>query len=237
MIQIAQSADPAVRRILARHPRVEFVEDGPYPGVRFRQGDWEREVVVGGVDVEPFGLVELMDNNPIVCADRMAVPSPVATLALIALGPLASASLIAESPIVIASHEASEDEVAHFLASAGWTDGATLHHEPVDLNGVVAATVMVSIHTPENLDEIDDLYEERFGRSFFVRRNEESEWDPGLVAGTPYALYRLRIAPDQPTSLLTIRVLADLDGKAGAAQVVHAMNVMHGVEEGLGVQS
>jgi len=235
MIDLAQSADPVVRAILAVHPKVGAVGEGNATGVAFDQGVWSREVLVGEPSGVLYGLVELMDNNPIVCADRMSVPSPGATLALIALGPLAAAGLIADSPTVIVNVESDEETVAAALAGAGWTGGAFVHWEPVDLEGVVAATIMVAVQTPEDLDEIDEQYEERFGRSFFVRRDEDSEWDASLVRGTPYALYRLRISPDQPQSLLTVRVMADLNGKAGATQVVHAMNVMCGFEESLGI--
>ena len=104
-----------------------------------------------------------------------------------------------------------------------------------DLDGVVAATVVVAIKTPERLEEVDEMYEERYGHSFYVRRDEESTWHVSLVKDKPHALYRLRIAPDQPASLLTIQVMADLNGKCGAAQVVHAMNIMAGFEESLGL--
>lgn len=235
MIDVAQSANPVIREMLGRHPKVALVSEGLASGISFSQGPWQREVVIGQAAEPLYGLVELMDNNPVVCADRMSVPSVAATLALIALGPLADAGLIVDSPTVIVNIEGDEEEIISALAATGWKGGAFLHSELIDLEGVVAATVMVAIRTPEDLDEIDDLYEERFGRSFFVRRNEDSEWDPALVRGKPLALYRLRISPDQPNSLLTVRVLADLQGKAGAAQVVHAMNVMCGFEESLGI--
>jgi len=234
VIDRAASADPLVRSLLAQHPKVRRVEEGTSTGIEFQQGSWLREVLAGNSLADLRGLVELMDNNPIVCADSLAVPSPAATLAMVALGPLASASLIADVPTIV-TNVAADDEVAAYLATAGWDEGAILHHEPVDLGSVVAATIMVPIQTPEDLDEIDALYAERFGRSFFVQRDEESEWDPQLVRGTPRAVYRIRIAPENPISLLTIRVLADTNGKAGATQLVHAMNVMAGYEESLGV--
>jgi len=235
MVDVAQSGNPVVREMLSRHPKVSTVSQGALLGVSFSQGPWQREVLIGQATNPLYGLVELMDNNPVVCADRMSVPSPATTLALIALGPLADAGLIEDSPTVIVNIEGDEEEISSALAAMGWAGGAFLHSEPMDLEGVAAATVMVAIRTPDDLDEIDDLFEERFGRSFFVRRDEDSEWDASLVRGKPLALYRLRISPDQPNSLLTVRVLADLQGKLGAAQVVHAMNVMCGFEESLGI--
>jgi hypothetical protein len=66
-----------------------------------------------------------------------------------------------------------------------------------------------------------------------VRRDDASIWDKGLVEGEPFALYRLSLMHDQPESLLKIQVIADKDGKCGAAQIVHAFNVMCGFEESL----
>ena len=231
----AASLDPAVRRLLAAHPFVDLDSIGPEQGVAFVQDGWNRRVYVGRMEEAQRGILEIMDNNPIVCADAMSVPSAGATLALVALGPLAAGGLIADSPTIVTNVALDESEVAALMEPLGWTEGSYVHVEPEALGGVVAATVMVAIQTPDDLDDIDALYEERYGRTLYVRRDEDSEWDPGLVAGRPHALYRLLVAPDAGISLLTVRVLADADGKGGAAQVVHAMNVMAGFEESLGL--
>lgn len=231
----ASSGDPAVARLLQSHPRVAFEAGGPTTGLVFRQGHWGRSVRVDDRAAELRGILEIIDNNPLVCADEVSVPGPGATLAAIALGPLAAASLIVEAPTFLVTVPTTEDEVDAFLRPMGWSGGTLVHVEPQELGSVVAGTAMVAIDTPEDLDDLDAVYGERYDRAFFVRRDEASPWDVSLVAGKPYAVYRLRIAPDQPRSLLTIRVLADLGGKAGAAQVVHAMNVMAGLEESLGI--
>lgn len=232
----AASGDPAVVRLLARHPFVDLAPGGPAKGVAFWQGAWARQVLVGRMEEPQRGILEIMDNNPLVCADSMSAPSAGATLALIALGPLAAGGLIADSPTIVTNEPLDETEVDALMEPLGWRDGSYVHTEPQDLGPVSAATVMVAIHTPDDLDDVDALFEERYGRTLYVRRDEESVWDAGLVRGKPYALYRLRIAPDQGRSLLTIRVIADREGKAGAAQIVHAMNVMAGFEESLGIE-
>jgi hypothetical protein len=232
---VAASADASVARLLASHPFVDVVPGGPAQGVEFAQGEWRRAVRVGRSDEEQRGILEIMDNNPLVCADSMSVPSAGATLAMIALGPLAAGGLIAESPTMVTTEPTNEAEIDALMEPLGWYGGSYVHHEPQLLGTVAAATVMVAIKTPEDLDDIDALFEERYGRTFFVRRDETSEWNVDLVADKPHALYRLRIAPDEGTSLLTVLVIADREGKAGAAQVVHAMNVMAGLEESLGV--
>jgi len=231
----ASSIDPVIRQILSRHPRVGAVDPDATVGLHFGQGDWSREVVIGDPSEEIYGLVEIMDNNPMVCADRVSVTGPAATLALIALAPLAEAGLIEDSPAIVFNFDTDSSELDLALKTTGWGEGAAVHCEPWDIDGVLAATVLVSIRTPDDLEDIDALFEERYGRSFYVRRDETSDWGSGVVLGKPYAVYRLRIAPDQPNSLLTVRVLADRDGKCGAAQVVHAMNVMCGFEESLGI--
>jgi len=70
-----------------------------------------------------------------------------------------------------------------------------------------------------------------------VTRPDGQAWDPSLVARKAAAAYRLSFAADDPTSLLTVRIMADKDGKCGSAQVVHAMNVMCGFEETLGIDT
>ena len=232
---VAASGDPAIARLLRAHPFVELAPGGPPSGLAFVQGDWSRRVLVGRMDEEQRGILEIMDNNPLVCADSMSVPSAGATLAMIALGPLAAGGLIADSPTIVTTEPLDESEVAALMEPLGWLGGSYVHVEPQPGLVVAAVTVMVAIQTLPDLEDIDALYEERYDRTFYVRRDEASEWDAALVAGWPHALYRLRIAPDEGTSLLTIRVIADREGKAGAAQAVHAMNVMAGFEESLGI--
>lgn len=235
MIRQAITADPVLRRLLAGHPEVSEVLEGPDLGVRFQHGGRWREVLVGRSDAEIYGLLELIDNNPIVCADAVSVPSPGVTLASVAVGPLASAGIIYEAPTMLSTIEVDEAEAEEALARLGWSGGLTLHSEPADLGGVVAATVICAIASPDDPMEIDALYEERYGGSFFVRRDEDSQWHTNLVVGRPESRYRLRIALDQPVSLLTVQLLANRHGKCGAAQVLHAMNVMCGFADSAGI--
>jgi hypothetical protein len=238
MIERATTADPALRKLLESHPKVASVEAGGERALRYWNDGRERQVFVG-IASEPLrGLVELMDNNPLVCSERMSVPDAASTLALIALGPLASAGLILERPSMLASCEADADVMSSFLAPEGWDQGVSLLSNAMDMGGAVAITAICAIPTPERLEDIDELYRERFSRSLYVREEPaDGDWHVNLVLGQPFALYRLRIAPDDPSSLLTIQVMADRDGKCGAAQVVHAMNIMCGFEESLGIDA
>jgi N-acetyl-gamma-glutamylphosphate reductase len=221
---------------LRTHPDVAIVGKIEARGLDFEQHG-RRRSVRPDLRAPLAGLPEMMDNNPLVCADEAAVPSPAGTLALIAVGPLIRAGLLVEAPTLIFSFEASESEVEDALSTEGWYEGATVAFERAELQSVCAMTAMAVVNTQElaSLDELDDLYDEAFGRSFFVRRDEDSTWDPPLVEGQAHAVYRLRILPDEPYSLLTIQVLADRHGKLGAAQLVHQMNIMAGFEESLGI--
>jgi len=234
MIDRAEASDPSLLSYLRKHPRVSSVVDGGGPGVRFQQGDWHRSVTIGDATMDVCGLVELMDNNPLVCADHASVPDAGSTLALIALGPLVRAGLIYEAPTFITNFEADADLIGAFLSREGWCDGVTYACELVDLGPVRVGSAIVAIHTPKRLDDIDDLFAEAYGRSFFVRR-EEDAWDIGLVHSQAFGAYKMRISPEEPTSLLSIQAMGDVDGKCGAAQIVHCMNVMAGFEETLGI--
>ncbi len=235
MIDRAASSDSELRRLLTSHPKIGSVELSQEPGIQFSTGSWHRAVQVGNPRMEVAGLVELIDNNPMVCVDQMSVPDAVSTLALIALGPLAWAGMILETPTVISSIEFDADQLDQFMTTAGWADGVVGHVESRDLGSVIAVTAMAAIATPSDWSEIDDLYDERFGRSFFVREDRDSEWDPKLVAGKPFAAYRLRYTLGEGSSLLTIQTLADSNGKCGRSQLIHAMNVMAGFEESMGI--
>lgn len=238
MIRVKTPSDPYLLALLADHPRVEILDGPATPGdgLQFEQGAWRRELLVGDPTLEVSGLVELMDNNPMVCADRVSVPDAAGTLALIALGPLVRAGLLREPPVVQTNVGTNAEALGAWLATAGWTDGGIVEPVPAELGGVDALTALAVIPTPEDWSEIDGLYDEAFARSFFVGREDAAEWHVRLVQGTPRAVYRLAMTPDEPDSLLRIQVMADHHGKCGAAQVVHAMNVMAGFEESLGLE-
>ncbi|HMS56410.1 MAG TPA: hypothetical protein PKA27_13505 [Fimbriimonadaceae bacterium] len=220
---------------MRHHPEVEVVGTSDAAEIEWHQGTWHRKVRFGDIATEIKGLIELMDNNPLVCTDEASVPDAASTLALIAVGPIIRAGILFETPSLLYSFDVEGNGVDSFLATEGWSDGATVGHAPQDFGGVLALTAVCAIETPPSLDDIDLIYDEAYGRSFFVRRDEESEWHASLVLGRPHAAYRLRISPDEPHSLLTVQVMADSQGKCGAAQLVHMMNVMCGFEESVGI--
>lgn len=229
MIRVVRPSNPVLVRLLSGHPEVELVSGACSGALCLSQDGWERRLVVGDPAIEAGGLVELADNNPMVCADVVGVPGPVATLALVSLGPLVQAGLLLEEPVMQVAGAAPED-VAGFLGRS-----VLVSYGDEDLRGCVAVNAMAQIATPTDWGEIDELYRERFAHSFYVREHTEGVWDVSLVKGRPFALYALSYTQGDGTSLLTIKAMADRDGKCGAAQIVHAMNVMCGFEESLGI--
>lgn len=221
-------------RRLKAHPHVEWDPSPATCELEFEQGHWARSISVGRRE-GLHGLIELIDNNPLVCADTFSVPDPGATLAAIALGPLAKADLIVEPPRLLASFpllmEGTDDDLADF----GWIHGAVGHYEDRGSDASVLALNAMVLIPKEGEADLDDLYEEAFGRSFYVQRIEDGDWDLDLVAGRPEAAFRLRLTAGDPHSLLTVQTMSDREGKVGSAQIVHAMNVMAGFEESLGV--
>lgn len=225
----AGSANPVIAEILRHHPRIQFKDSGQ-TGIEFGS----RSVSTGSGEVG--GLIELIDNNPLVCADHCWVPSPAGTLALLALGPISEAGLLVEAPAVLTSFpDADQEVIEQELKSANWQGGIMLQTENHDLGSVRGVYVVAKIRNPENFDDLDEIYRERYSRSFFVRERGELEWNKELVEGTHYAYYYLELSPGENESLLSIHVMADINGKLGAAQYVHMMNVMCGFEESLGI--
>jgi hypothetical protein len=181
------------------------------------------------------GLVELVDNNPLVCTEEFSVPSPLATLALIALGPLCRAGLIDGSPALHSSCALVADDLMAHLEQEGLSQEVTLTLGAEDFGAAAVLNAFVPIPEMDDYELLDGLYDEVFGRSFYVRSRASEDWDTSLVVGRPHAAYDLRITPGDGQALLTVRVMADKRGKLGACQMLHAFNVMNGFEEHLGI--
>ena len=229
----AGSSDPLLNALLAAHPAVGEGVETADPGIVFGRVR-ARRVALSPVD-GPFGLIEIMDNNPLVCADESRIPSPAQTLALIAVGPLLSSGLLIEPPALVIDHPTTEEEILEGLSSDAPYPSITLAVEESSHPTVRRLHAMCAVRNPRTLDEFDELFEERYGRTLYVRRDEESAWTADLVEDRPWAVYRLRISPGDDASLLTVSVMADLRGKLGACQAIHMMNVMDGGEESLGI--
>lgn len=240
MVVVRPPSDPILARLLAGHPEVKVGDQSPSPAntLEWDQDGWQRRLLVGDQVADVRGLVELMDNNPLVCADTACVPSPVATLVTLALGPVVRAGLVqAEPAIHLAQPTDQPEDVQWHLENLGYKGGAFLGVEEADFGRVLVANAMVEIPLMDDYADIDDLFDEAYGRSFYIHRIDEEEWDTKLVDAKPFAAYRLRLTPGEATALLTVQTMSDRDGKCGACQTLHAFNVMCGFEESLGIPS
>ncbi|MBA4292350.1 hypothetical protein C0431_05215 [bacterium] len=237
---VRPSMDSEFNRLIEGHS--EFVLKGePSESVIFENGVWNRRLVAGQPGIEAingslYGLVELVDNNPLVCTDFFSVPGPVATLGLIGLGPLVRAGLILDDPVAQISFESDTSDLVAGLQEMGWGGDVVVHVDVQEgLGSVLAAVCMAEIAVMNDYSELDELFQEAYGRSFFVREADALLWDAEQVRGKDHACYTLRVSPFEDRALVTVLVMADRDGKCGAAQLVHAMNVMCGFEESLGL--
>ncbi|ARU40337.1 hypothetical protein CCB80_03960 [Armatimonadetes bacterium Uphvl-Ar1] len=232
--------DAEFNRLIEAHSEFEMKGE-PVESVIFEKGDWNRKLVAGqpgkeAINGSLYGLVELADNNPLVCADFFSVPGPVATLGLIGLGPLVRAGLVLDDPVVQISFDRDAIDLAAGLQEMGWRGDVVLHVDVQEgLGSVLAAVCMAEIAVMDDYSELDELFHEAYGRSFFVREADALLWDAEQVRGKDHACYTLRVSPFEDRALVTVLVMADRDGKCGAAQLVHAMNVMCGFEESLGL--
>lgn len=230
-MKLSAPAGSYLWRLLEMHPAGEQLVHSTDLG--FDRGDWPRSVVQGETEGALTGLIELADNNPFVCAEKVSTPSPISTLALIALGPLLRAGLPADEIVLQSSRPMEAPDLAHLLDQEGIGQNVTLALDEEDLGSVLALNALVPLAKSEDWSLIDDLFAESYGRSFYVR--QAYDWSISEVAGRPWAVYDLRISEGDDLALLTVRVMSDLRGKSGECQMIHTMNVMAGFEEHLGI--
>jgi hypothetical protein len=255
MVDLATSNDPAILTLLGGHPDITLAEAGEQL-LTFSSDGRTRQIRRGDLAIEPYGLVEMIDNNPLVCADAFSLPSAGAMLASIALGPVIDAGLTRDRPILHFSFPLEPNEILEALKRLGPdTQPRILAPRPgqpeigvevmtelfrgeAPLATALALRVVVAI--PANVAQADlvPVYDERFGRSLYVRQTKPgTPWHREDIDGKPFALYRVGVS--HQSSLINnhalIEVISDPQGKVGAAGVVHAMNVMAGFEESLGL--
>lgn len=251
-IDLATSSDAGVLALLRTHPGVTATAEGEKL-LQFHQGETVREVRVGDPTAEVFGLVELVDNNPLVCATAASIPTPAGTLALIALGPVCLAGAALRPPILQLNMPAANAELVATLRATAPLDQLRLITPNEDrtvgafvegglfgrgvlAQGLLAAQAAVDVPSSYGLAEVISMFDERFGRSFYVRRDTSTGFfKPDALLGKPYASYRVGTSKGASETRVLIEVAADPAGKPGAAGLIHAMNVMAGLEESLGL--
>ena len=220
----------ALKASLEKHPYVSLksFEEDQALRIEFTTNR-SRCVFHGNPSVELYGLTELMDNNPLVCADEAAVTGAAATLVMVALGPLAKAGLMSQMPAIALNFGPASDEVDIALAGEGWQVGTAIATDDGNPDLLIAECIC-EITLPGGTEDIDALYDECFGRSFFVRQG------PRPMSSDAYASYELNIDDSgDGTALAKVTAVGARDGKCGAGGLIHMFNVMCGFEESLGV--
>lgn len=214
-------ADPGLAAAFSRHPEIRLEAGEPTRGeASWKQGTWARSIARGS-DAEVRGLVEVIDNNPMVCCDDFATPGPMATVALLALAPAARASMLG-SPVRLAFSHDPEPSLSGFLDEAGISQW---HGEASGGGKVCRASARFTPSQGSSRSDLEAAYAEYYDRAFFVRTGQA---DP---TGSASGYVWLKFDGDD----VLASAAADAQGKAGAAQVVHAFNVMCGFVESLGV--
>jgi N-acetyl-gamma-glutamylphosphate reductase len=194
-----------------------------------------RRLLSGQPNIEQYGLLELMDNNPVVCAEEVSLPSLAASLFLIALGPLLLSGLVTESPSFITNLACDQSEIQAAAGTVGWHQDVDVMTEPLEVSGTALGTGLAVVRSISDPEEFAAFYLERFGKSGVIRVGGGLEWSPDQVRGKPLAIYRVSVSPDMPHSLLSVQVMADATGAFQRAQLITAMNVMYGFEDELGL--
>lgn len=212
-----QGLDALVRR----HPRLINAQSGSLCALEFGLNSYRRSIQYGFREGCPVGVIELFDNNPIVCAERVCLPSPAATLALLAVDPLCKAGAIRQKVRLSCSSDCSVNEVEAFLQALGdrinVETSSDLHCDD--------SSVAIALSLPMDLapNEVEDLYGEAYSRTMLVMQSPRVH---------PVAA-EYSVCSDG--GALQIKFESKLEGKAGAAQVIQALNVMAGFEDSLGI--
>ncbi len=232
----ATTGDDRLAELLSHHPRIGLVATNDDPTVLTLESPGRsRRLHIADARVEQYGLLELMDNNPIVCADDISIPSLAASLFLITLGPLLLSGLVVEPPSFVTNLNCHGTDLARAVRSVGWDDEVDIMTEAVHVGGIALATGIAVIQSVSDPEELAEFYLERFGKSPLIRMEGSTEWSPQLVEGKPLAIYRITVNPDEPTSLVSVKAMVDFTGAFQAAQMVTAMNVMYGFEDEMGL--
>lgn len=219
-------APAPVASLLRHHPRIEKVIVADSPIVRFTTRGWKRELHIGNSQCYVRGVPELIDNNPIVCCDEFSLPSPFAHALSLVAGPM-SLSGIPTLVQAVASNLSSNNESDKAFLEDIYLD--TTRTLLTDRAGTESDILEAVLRIPEDihLEEIIAIFRQRYDGAFLI--SGESLPFPGAT----FSLAKWNL--DEGT--FTVRIDSPVNGKFGAAGQVHALNVMMGYDEGLGLLS
>lgn len=229
MITIQSSGDPKFEELIQNHPRFDYREGLP-DRIEFDS----RMILLSGDPVEPFGLIELMDNNPLVCANVASLPPSDATLMLMALGPMFRAGLPIEPPVFRTTAPKSSSSLTKWLDTP---NEIPVDYESVEPSDWLFGHAICLVKNVVDWREIDNLYADSYDRTFYVSVVPDIRTEVKKNQFSPNGFVQLTMTPGEDESLISIHVAGHKNGKCGACQKLQMLNIMCGLEEFLGIPS
>lgn len=196
-------------------------------------------------NLETFGMelgLSEMNRKPLVRGARLAsVPTPVASLAFIALHPLAINNLINSDIHVSADLPEAVEKENETTAISREISAGIKRMQPdfsgsviVDLNPVDSARAMkvkVSLKSPLAIAEIDEIYESVYDDHHFTF-SDHAVAGPAEVEGT----HKCIVTFQKPgAGLLDIVAVGDAYLRGGAGDAVHVLNLFFTLDEKVGL--
>ncbi len=185
-----------------------------------------------------YGVPELNRKALVRGARHAVVPSPLESVATVALLPLAMRSMLPEQleltveaePAILETQPLRLRSMIQELVATGVNDfNINTTFKPVELNRVIRISCDISLPVP--IDNITDMYEELYddhNLTFIVGEAVE----PAEVEGTDKLIISLDKGAD---GTLQLRAIADARMRGGAGDAVHVMNLLMGLYEKTGL--
>lgn len=185
-----------------------------------------------------YGVPELNRKSLVRGARHVVIPSPLESVATVALLPLAMRDMLPDELTLIV--EAERDILDELPGSLNTMveelcrNGAKSFQVRTELKEAPLGRVLrlsLDIHMPVPLDNIIDMYEEMYddhNLTFVVGE----ELDSKEVEGTDKCIVSIDKGPD---GTLQLRAIADAKMRGGAGDAVHVMNLLMGLYEKTGL--
>jgi hypothetical protein len=227
---------PGLGDLVKAHPRVERSQPHSPYALEFTQSGRNRRITIGCKPQLQLGIVEIVDNNPLICADEVWLPRPSSTLVLLAAMPWVRAGLLRSIRSVEIESPTEKPEVLQCLNAIGVDGEIEVIPRTHCLQEVLEVSVLMTMKLGLRSDEVEEVFNSIYGNSFFVRSFSDRD-RTNQVHNTAIAGYTWNLVETQGVQEIAVIIAADRNGKCGASQIVHTMNVMAGYEESLGIDS
>lgn len=211
-----------------------------YPGLRVVDLTWRHSLHPDDDDTV-YGLSEIFRKPMVRGSMSAAVPRPLASIALIALYPLAAHSALpgelllhCEAPADLCTPavlEQSAAEIEARLSELEQANGCEVRIEATPTGHHRATRVTLSVPCSLPIEEVQRMYESIYDDHNFTFM-VGSPTDTREVSGTHKCIVSLR---KTTPATLEVDALADCRMRGGAGEAVHAMNLLFGLHEKVGL--